>query len=437
LNPPASNHLIVFARLPVPGRTKTRLIPALGAEGAARLQVQMTRHVLRAVDALAAEGTLDVRVALDAGPTTDAAPWFGERACGLQAEGDLGVRLATAFDDAFAKGAKRVVVIGTDCPSLDADTLRRAFDALGGHGACLGPASDGGYYLLGLRAPEPQLFMDMPWSTKHVYRETLARLEDVGRSVARLQVLDDVDVPGDLPAAHRALERTVSVVVPTLNEAERLPACLDALLADPRAEVIVVDGGSTDYTVAIAQARGVAVLESAPGRAVQMNTGVEAACGDALVFCHADTHLPAGYVDTVRDTLHDHAVALGAFRLGLRGEERALRNIEAGVHWRSTRRKMPYGDQALFLRRRTFDALGGYRPLPIMEDYDLVRRARPLGRVAISDAVATSSARFWRRHGMVKGVVLNQLTLAGWHVGLRARHLRRIRSGRFFRRQHA
>ena len=121
---------------------------------------------------------------------------------------------------------------------------------------------------------------------------------------------------------------------------------------------------------------------------------------------------------------------LGAFDLALRGEERGLRRIERGVRWRSRTRRMPYGDQALFLKRAVFERLGGYADLPIMEDYDLVVRARRLGRVVIAAGSASTSARFWREHGMLRGTLRNQALVLGWHLGIAPKTLARWRRAR-------
>jgi len=431
----STDHLIVFARWPEAGTTKTRLIPALGAAGAADLQRRMTQHTLRTADRLAAQRGTALEVRFAGGDAERMGTLFGsQRLYRPQGEGDLGGRLTRAIDEAFAGGAQRVVVIGTDCPALDADLLGRAFEALGAgttpaHDVVLGPADDGGYYLIGLTRPQPRLFDAMPWSTDGVLAETLRRAHDAGLRCARTAPRPDVDLPDDLPGAYTALERTLSVIVPTHNEGPRLATTLAAAQAED-AEVLVVDGGSTDDTVAIAHACGVRVLESAPGRAAQMNAGAAASCGGVLLFCHADTHLPADYAARVREALATPRAMLGAFEFALRGEEPALRRIERAVHWRTHARQMPYGDQALFLRRAVFDALGGYRALPIMEDYDLVVRAKKRGRVAVAEAAASTSARFWREHGMVRGTLLNQAVLVGWRLGIAPATLARWRRGR-------
>ena len=196
---------LVFVRAPERGRVKTRLAAALGEEGALRVYRRLAEHTVREARALGgelrihftpAEGEAGVRA------------WLGEGPLYLpQAEGDLGVRMEAAFAAAFAAGAERVVIIGSDLPGLTTDLLRRAFDALATHPAVLGPAHDGGYYLLGMTAPLPGIFHDIPWSTAAVLPLTLARLHAAGLHPALLDPLADVDEVEDLPAGWEAWAR--------------------------------------------------------------------------------------------------------------------------------------------------------------------------------------------------------------------------------------
>jgi len=431
VNTAPRDHLIVFTRWPEPGATKTRLIPAMGAAGAAALQRRMTQHMLRTTDRLAAAHGVHVEVRFTGGDADRMTACFGAaRHYEPQGEGDLGARLERAIQEALAAGAQRVCVVGTDCPAIDADLLRRAFESLEEADVVIGPAEDGGYYLLGMRSARPALFDRIPWSTDRVLETTLRAAEAEHLSVARLPVLRDIDRPEDLEHARAMLAGALSIVVPTRNEAARLAATLDAIRSGGDAEVLVVDGGSHDETTQIAASRGARVLHGPVGRAAQMNAGARAASGSVLLFCHADTHLPAGYEGLVRAALDREGAVLGAFDLALRGEERALRRIERGVRWRSRTRRLPYGDQALFLRRSVFERLGGYADLPIMEDYDLVVRARRLGRVVIAAGSASTSARFWREHGMLRGTLRNHALVLGWRLGVAPQTLARWRRAR-------
>jgi rSAM/selenodomain-associated transferase 1 len=196
---PPHDALLVFVRAPVEGRVKTRLAAALGPRGALRVYRRLAEHALAAARALGPAVSLRVHVTpADDVPAVRA--WLGAGPAYLpQAEGDLGARMAAAFADAFAAGARRVVIIGSDLPDLSPDLLRRAFDHLSATDAVLGPAADGGYWLLGLARPLPEVFAGIAWSTDGVLAATLARLRAAGIEPARLPTLRDVDEAADLP----------------------------------------------------------------------------------------------------------------------------------------------------------------------------------------------------------------------------------------------
>jgi rSAM/selenodomain-associated transferase 2 len=210
---------------------------------------------------------------------------------------------------------------------------------------------------------------------------------------------------------------SLAVVIPALNEAPNIAATLAPVLAEAD-EVIVVDGGSGDGTAEAAAGAGARVLGATGGRAAQQNAGAAAATADLLLFLHADTRLPAGWSEAVRATLADPGVALGAFSLAIDGATGTERLVAAGANLRSRSWGVPYGDQALFLRRAVFERLGGFAPLPIMEDWDLARRARALGRIRVLELAAVTSPRRWRKLGVARTLWRNQLMLLGWRLGL-------------------
>lgn len=211
---------------------------------------------------------------------------------------------------------------------------------------------------------------------------------------------------------------SLAVVIPTLNEAANIEATLAPVLAEPGVEAIVVDGGSRDGTPDLAARAGARALAAAGGRAAQQNAGAAATAAGQLLFLHADTRLPAGWAAAVRDTLAEPGVALGAFALAIDGATAAERLVAAGATWRSRSWGLPYGDQALFLRRATFDRLGGFAPLPIMEDWDLARRARAFGAIRVLDLAAVTSPRRWRKLGVARTLIRNQLMHIGWRLGV-------------------
>lgn len=191
--------LIIFTRYPEPGNTKTRLIPVLGAEGAATLQRQMTEHKLAEVNQLLTFYPLSVEVHFAGGNEQLMQEWLGSNLVyRRQSEGDIGDRMASAFQLSFAAGMTAGVLIGSDCPDLNAPLMAEAFQLLRQHDLVLGPALDGGYYLIGLRRLIPELFTGIPWSTAEVLQQTITIAKRLGLAVAKLPLLSDVDRPEDL-----------------------------------------------------------------------------------------------------------------------------------------------------------------------------------------------------------------------------------------------
>ena len=425
----ASERLILFTRYPEPGTTKTRLVPVLGPEGAAEFQRRLTeRAACAAAEAGRRRGrSLEIRHA--GGGETRMRQWLGEGfTFRPQGCGDIGTRMQTSLGAAFAEGAPRAVLIGSDIPGLTSAAVIHAFDALRHHDLVLGPATDGGYYLIGMTAAcfqrgTPYLVPGTAWGSSDVLARTLDMVRGARLTHHLLETLADVDRPQDLPAAMQALctgpdRAALSVVIPALNEAGPIAGTLSSLAHRPNVETIVVDGASTDATVAVARAAGARVLAARPPRSVQMNAGAAASSGDLLLFLHADTRLPAGFEEQVRQTLAPPGVMAGAFRLKIDGDRISLGIIESVANLRSRFLQMPYGDQALFLRRSLFWELGAFPPIPIMEDFELVRRLKRRGRIALAPGCAETSARRWLRLGAVKTWLVNQCVISAYCAGV-------------------
>jgi rSAM/selenodomain-associated transferase 2 len=211
----------------------------------------------------------------------------------------------------------------------------------------------------------------------------------------------------------------ISVVIPTLDEAEWIEPAVSSALAVDGVECIVVDGGSRDDTLDRAAGAGARIAQAPRGRAPQLNAGARIALHPLLVFLHADTILPTGYENVVRRILAGPNIACGAFRLRIEPTNSSLRAIERIANLRARRLALPYGDQALFVRAERFHRLGGFPDIPVMEDFEFVRRLRRTGRIEIAqEAVATSSRR-WRRNGTWRTTFMHQLALVAYLGGIR------------------
>jgi hypothetical protein len=197
--------IVIFAKAPVPGRVKTRLVPALGEIGAARLAHRMLKTTVE--EALAA-GLAIPELCVDPHPLDEAwGPFLPTQHMRVtaQGEGDLGVRLARAAKRSILLG-ENVLLIGTDCPALDRNLLRAAAASLAGHDAIIHPTLDGGYALLGLTRFDPSLFAGIAWSTDSVFAETVARIEALGWRLRVAETVFDIDEPADLERAQSSPE---------------------------------------------------------------------------------------------------------------------------------------------------------------------------------------------------------------------------------------
>ncbi len=192
------DRLIVFGRYPVPGRTKTRLIPALGPTGAADLQRRLTENILETVRRFAMPREIEVEICFEGDSKQKMRQWLGSgEILSRQVSGNLGERMQAAFLDAFQTGANRVVLIGTDIPQVRTDHLEQAFDALAKNDLVIGPSTDGGYWLIGTNRPV-DLFKGIQWSTDAVFGQTLALAKEQGLRAKALSPLKDIDTVEDL-----------------------------------------------------------------------------------------------------------------------------------------------------------------------------------------------------------------------------------------------
>lgn len=209
---------------------------------------------------------------------------------------------------------------------------------------------------------------------------------------------------------------TLSAVIPTLNAAAELPSAIASLDGVPD-ELIVADGGSDDGTPAIAERLGARVVAAARGRGTQLAAGAAEAHGDWLLLLHADTRLDAGWAETAQRLMRTYIDRAGYFRFRLDAADPRARRLERLVAWRCRIFALPYGDQALLLPRALLDAVGGVRPLPLMEDVDLVRRLGRRRLVALDAAAITSAAR-WQRDGWYRRSLRNLCCLTLYSVGV-------------------
>ncbi|NQV23144.1 MAG: glycosyltransferase family 2 protein [Rhodopirellula sp.] len=210
----------------------------------------------------------------------------------------------------------------------------------------------------------------------------------------------------------------LSVIIPTLNEADSIRKVIETSLALLPHEIIVADGGSTDQTLAMAQQLDCRVIECSRGRAVQQNAGAATATGDVLLFLHADSWLVPEARGQMESTLQSPAIPGGAFYHRIDADGLLFRLVEAGDALRVCSTRIAYGDQGIFLRRAVFEALGGFPNVRLMEDVRLMKSLRDRGRLALLPGPLHVSARRWKKHGAIRQTLRNWCLLTAEHLGV-------------------
>jgi len=217
----------------------------------------------------------------------------------------------------------------------------------------------------------------------------------------------------------------VSVIIPALNEAGRIAAAVDSAFAASAAEVVVVDGGSSDGTADIAREHGARVFVTRPMRARQLNLGAAEATQDFLIFLHADTTLPPDGALLAAHALEDGAV-FGGFHLRFAEEALKLRVAAAMINARTSITRAPWGDQAQFIEREEFLAAGGFRDIPIMEDYELAERMKREGKTVVLPEKVTTSGRRFLQKGLLRTAAINWRIIVRYRLGADPHELARM-----------
>jgi rSAM/selenodomain-associated transferase 2/rSAM/selenodomain-associated transferase 1 len=424
--------LIIFTRYPETGTTKTRLIPLLGAKGAADLHRKMTEHTLARLKGLSTLNELTIEICYDGGNEYLMKNWLGpDLDYQPQGIGHLGLRMKRALENAFRSGADAAVLIGTDIPDITDTVIHTAFDILKQNNMAIGPAKDGGYYLIGLQSTSrlpamENLFSGITWGRRNVLGKTIDIAKHLEFSFSLLDELEDVDQPEDLSIwersqilnDHNFIPGNISVIIPALNEAGNIAETLLSIGHGKNIQVIVADGGSQDNTVSIAKSLGAKVINVLPPRSNQMNEGAAEATGDVLLFLHADTRLPKNFYRLILRSLAQPGIAAGAFELCIASPTPALRLIERLANWRSRYLGTPYGDQGIFMLSRVFHGVGGFSDFPIMEDFELIRRLQKKGKIITLSAPVLTSSRRWQNFGILKTTLINQLVIITYYMGI-------------------
>jgi len=217
----------------------------------------------------------------------------------------------------------------------------------------------------------------------------------------------------------------ISIIVPALNEADSIVSTLEGLkpFRKDDNEVIVVDGGSKDETVSLATSMVDKIIKSAPGRAQQMNVGAKQASGDVLWFLHADTLVPENAIQLILGALENQKNQWGRFDIRLSGKQPLLRLVEKLMNLRSRITGIATGDQGIFVRREVFESVGGFTPIPLMEDLDISKRLKKYSRPCCLDTKLVTSSRRWEENGILSTIMLMWRLRLAYTLGVRPEKL--------------
>lgn len=219
---------------------------------------------------------------------------------------------------------------------------------------------------------------------------------------------------------------STTVIIPTFNEQRYIARTVRTIHQHKTrsVQIIVSDGHSTDATLRRARRAGARTMRVRGGRAAQLNGAAAAARADTVLFLHADTQVPPRFDAHVADALARPGAVAGAFSLSIDAPGCELRLVERIANWRARVLQAPYGDQGLFLSKRLFDRLGGFKLMPFLEDYEITRRLSTYGRIYISPHTVSTSARRWQTLGVVPTTLINQCVIVAYHCGVPVHTLR-------------
>ncbi len=376
--------IIIFTRVPMPGKTKTRMMPLLSPRQCAKLHICFLKDIRKECEKCFG----DIFVCYT--PDEDVQKKYLEKILGKQRgyfpqRGEhLGERMFRAFETVFAKGYEECILIGTDVPELRSDDLNRAFDVLKTQDVVFGKTHDGGYYLVGMKKARREVFGLGQYGHGAVLEDTIKALYQAGITVGYTKKHWDMDTPLDLKEYRKRMRVSkegkqtetgryaagitpVSIIIPVYNEEKGIVKFQEQLKElQGKCEILFVDGGSTDRTLELIEP-GYTVIRSEKGRGKQMNAGARESCGDILFFLHCDSQLPPRPLAEIRRVMRDHQA--GCFGIAFHSRNFFMLTCRVISNHRIKDRKVMFGDQGIFVDRELFFEAGMFPEIPIMEDY--------------------------------------------------------------------
>lgn len=401
--------VIVFTRVPVPGRTKTRMMPYFSPVECARLHENFLKDIAQECEKVNAD--IFVCYTPQRGKAYLKTIFKGVVDYIPQMGAGLGERMYQAIGYVLGKGYDSCVLIGTDIPELKASDMEYALRLLDVNDVVFGPTVDEGYYLVGMKRPIREAFEKKTYGTGNVLEQTVVPLKEMGLTVGYVRRLQDMDDREDITCyrsrmrVQKSLQKTytgryllkkqkISVIVPVYNEETTIEKLQEQLLPlQKKCEIIFVDGGSTDATISMIDP-SFKILRSPKGRANQMNLGARESKGDILFFLHSDSELPKKPLEEIREVMKDYEA--GCFGITFHSRQFFMWTCRVISNHRIKDRKVMFGDQGIFITRELFFEAGMFPNLPIMEDYQFSLTLKEMGvKLGIArHRIYTSDRRF-------------------------------------------
>ena len=403
---------IVFTRIPVEHKTKTRLLPYYTPKQCVGLHTAMLKDLARTLNGLAASIKVYIYY-LPEGDVRLIKNIFGEDKTYREQRGEnLGDKMYNAISEVLSEGASAVSLSGTDIPLLLAEDIISSFTVLENNDIVLSPTEDGGYYLVGMKKANKEIFDIEGYGGSSVYENTKQKIKDMGLSLGTGISHRDIDTKEDIKAYYEIMRtdadfrkthtakflkenKKIAIIIPTYNEEETIVSLMNQLdgIKD-RCEIVFVDGGSTDKTLELIDESKFRLLHSKKGRNNQMNLGALSVEADILFFLHCDSILPKGFLEEIREAIRKTPVA--CFGIRFKPSSPLMTVCSFISNHRVYDRKVMFGDQGIFLGRELFFQMGGFPDLPLMEDYqfslNLKSRGIPMG--LCKKRLITSERRF-------------------------------------------
>ena len=424
---------IVFTRIPLEHKTKTRLLPYYTPKQCVGLHLAMLKDLAATLNRL--DNSIKIYIYyLPEGDVSIIKNIFGDDKTYREQRGeDLGDKMYNAISEALSEGASAVSLSGTDIPMLSAEDIESSFTVLENNDIVISPTEDGGYYLVGMKKADKEIFDIEGYGTGSVFENTKQKIEDMRLSLGTGRRLRDIDTKEDIKAyygiirtdldfrkTHTAIflkeNKSIAIIIPTYNEEETIVSLMNQLKGiKDRCEIVFVDGGSTDNTVKLIEESKFRLLHSKKGRNNQMNLGALSVEADILFFLHCDSTLPPNPLKEILDLMEVYRA--GCFGIAFKSLSPLMFICRYISNHRVFDRKVMFGDQGIVIDRDLFMEIGMYPDLPIMEDYQLSLTLKEKG-VKLGMArhrIYTSARRF-------KGGPIRKLRLMWKMNRLRAKY---------------